>query len=189
MPKFAIGIICNYNSKTCHNELTLLNSTYKNEHSSYLKHITDIINKNNLNVVIAVIKDSKISEYELSKEDWIIKNFYSRVDINFMNNQIGLKKSKEELDEIKNLFKDKYKSLTFIRSIRMDDHQKEIDKKEKEINEKNKEIDVKNKEIYVKNKEIEEYKGIIQKQENQLSSKDDEIKRLNELLEKYKNAK
>ena len=95
MPKFAIGIIFSYYSIKCDSELALLKSHYKNNPYIYLKHITDIINKNHLNVVISVIKDSKISEYELYKEEWKIKDYYARVNINLMNKEMGLGRQKK----------------------------------------------------------------------------------------------
>ena len=67
--------------------MALLKSHYKNNPYIYLKHITDIINKNHLNVVISVIKDSKISGYELYKEDCKIKDYCARLNINLMNKE------------------------------------------------------------------------------------------------------
>ena len=87
MPKFAIGIIFSYYSIKCNSELALLNSNYNNNPYTYLKHITVIIYKNNLNVVISVIKDSKISGCELYKEDCKIKDYCARLNINLMNKE------------------------------------------------------------------------------------------------------
>ena len=109
LPKYFIGILCSFSNEiTLMNQFTRLNKYYNGSNSedkdskiNLLTHITKIIGKN-INFVIAVLKDGKINDYVLSKNDYDINNSYKRVDLLYMYKTINKidNISKEDLEEI-----------------------------------------------------------------------------------------
>ena len=109
LPKYFIGILCSISNEiTLMNQFTRLNKYYNGSNSddkdskiNLLTHITKIIGKN-INFVIAVLKDGKINDYVLSKNDYDINNSYKRVDLLYMYKTINKidNISKEDLEEI-----------------------------------------------------------------------------------------
>ena len=100
LPKYIIGIICSFSNKNnVMYQLGELNKKYdgtNNEHKSsqinFLTHITKIITGENINFVVAVIKDGIINGYDLKKNDYDInydnKN-NKRVDLMHMYKTIN----------------------------------------------------------------------------------------------------
>ena len=109
LPKYFIGILCSISNEiTLMNQFTRLNKYYNGSNSedkdskiNLLTHITKIIGKN-INFVIAELKDGKINDYVLSKNDYDINNSYKRVDLLYMYKTINKidNISKEDLEEI-----------------------------------------------------------------------------------------
>ena len=111
LPKYIIGIICSFsnNNNRVMNQLGELNKKYEgsnSEHKSsqinFLKHITNIITEQNINFVLAVIKDGIINGYNLKKDDYDInyanKN-KKRVDLMHMYKTIKIDKLNQEDEE------------------------------------------------------------------------------------------
>ena len=182
-PKTAIGIICNYNSVTCSNEMERLDNNYKDTKITYLEHITDIIYQNNFNVVISVIKDGKISDYSILDEDWKIKNHYERVNLRLMNEKLNIGKSEADLKLIINNYQKKYKSLTFIQSIKMNKHQEEMEKIE---NKYKNEINKQKEQISVQANEINKQRDQISVQASKIEEQEKTINQLYELIKRLK---
>jgi len=70
-------------------------------------------------VILGVFKNKKIIDYPLNKEDLKIEGKYlsKRIDIRYMNEATGVNLGNKELVEIENLFKNKYKSLFYAKTI------------------------------------------------------------------------
>ena len=115
LPRFMICIMCSFKEENVYGQLKQLS---ENNYELY-SHIINIINNNNIKYVIGVIKDEKISMkqgekeriYELGKEDFEIEDKLKRVDIPFMNEQLGTIANNKELEEIINDFTPIYKSI------------------------------------------------------------------------------
>ena len=78
-----------------------------------LKHANNIIDKNNINVVICVIK-GEINGYSLGKEDYQNENekIKYRVDLSYMHKKIkGIAIDKGKLKELRNELND-YRSIS-----------------------------------------------------------------------------
>lgn len=162
LPKTIIGIICQYYEVTCRNEMERL----YDKKTDYINHIDTIIRKNNFHAVIGVIKDGKISEYSLIKPDYEIEKYYERVNLQLMNKQINLQKTENEIKDIIDAFKDKYRSLTFVKSIKMNQHYEElkgyqdiINQKDDIINQKDDIISSQERLIQSLKKKLEEYES------------------------------
>ena len=57
LPRYVIGILCNHDPNSVAREMAKLNIPYFNDEKiTFLKHAIDVIKKNNINVVICVIK-------------------------------------------------------------------------------------------------------------------------------------
>ena len=83
LPKYIIGIICSYSEK----QINFYQIDSNIEVKKILTHAMDIINDNNVNVLIGVIKDEKIYGYDLGKPDYEQNGL--RVDIHYMNKFFG----------------------------------------------------------------------------------------------------
>ena len=94
-------------------EKAKLNIPYFNDEKiTFLKHAIDVIKKNNINVVICVIKE-KINGYPLGIEDYKIEDekLKYRVDLAYMYKKIAGKDiDPEKLEELKNKLK-RYRSI------------------------------------------------------------------------------
>ena len=122
LPKFIIGILCDYNFKSAEREKNKLNVLYNKDNNNdtektELQHILDIINKSKINVVICFVK-KEIKGYNLAEEDYNIpgENLKYRVDLKYMYKKIFdkeidetlLKKFQEEIEYESIRFEKKY---------------------------------------------------------------------------------
>ena len=187
-PKYIIGYICSYSEKKIEIEnFTTLNGNYKNTNKTLLEHDLEVINKNEIKVIICLIKDEQISGYDLSKEDYNSeesekKKIKNRVDLTYLCEKIIPEKSKEiDINKIINKYKEKYKSLTYEKKISLSEHYSKIEKimeekeKMKEEKEKMKEEKEKMKEEFKDEigrlmKEIERLKNLDKKETNQANN-------------------
>ena len=121
LPRYMICIMCSFKEENVNGQLKQLS---ENNYELY-NHIINIINNNNIKYVIGVIKDEKISMkqgekeriYELGKEDFEIEDKLKRVDIPFMNEQLGTIANNKELKEIINDFTPIYKSINIEKNF------------------------------------------------------------------------
>jgi len=193
LPKTAIGIICTDRGGHYKDQINTL--TKEDGNYSLLKHINQVIENNNFNVVIGVIKDSKINDYILNKPDFNDENnkISKRVDIWYLNKQTKIDKSKEEVDKIFDDYKDIYNSLSFIKQISIEILFEQDNKRLKELEDA--EIQYKN-ELSEKEGTINQYKKVLSEKEgdiNQykkvLSEKEDEIQNYQEQLKESEKDK
>ena len=153
-PKYIIGYLCNFNDGEVKREnLKLLNENYKGTDKTLLEHDLDIINKNDVKVVICLIKDEQIMGYDLSIEDYNNKEegkqITKRVDLTYLCEKIFPNENKKNLiNSVMNKYKEKYISLTFEKTVNISDYYEGINKIKTEIkrlNDENKEVRAKNK--------------------------------------------
>ena len=166
LPKTAIGILCT--DRGGHYKDQLITLTKEDDNYSLLDHINQVIENNNFNVVIGVIKDSKINDYILNKPDFDDENnkISKRIDIWYLNKQTKIGKSKEEVDKIFDDYKNIYKSLSFIKQISIEILFEQDNKRLKELeNEKIK-----------YSKELSEKEGAIQQYKNQIQNYQEQLK-------------
>lgn len=112
LPKYIIGILCDYKFESSKNENKKLNAKYFNNiKKTELNHILEVIEKSNINVVVCFIKN-EINGYNLLKEDYnISEKLKYRIDLKFMYKQIF----KKEIDD--NLLKE-FKNKIEYQSVR-----------------------------------------------------------------------
>ena len=100
-PKYIIGYLCNFkDTEVKKQNFKILNEKYKETDKTLLEHDLEIINKNDVKVVICLIKDEKILGYDLSKEDYNNnegKEITKRVDLTYLCEKIFPKENKENL--------------------------------------------------------------------------------------------
>ena len=108
LPIYIIGIICSFRKEQIELQKKILQYEYKNE--ILYNHIIQIINDNKINVVIGVIKDEKILNCHLGKEDFDIGN-KTRIDINHMND-LFKKLSQDKMNKIYEKYSKIYVSLS-----------------------------------------------------------------------------
>lgn len=187
MPKVAIGIICTDFNSNYQEQIDMLKKDYDFDQDtqgnkiSYLKHITNIFEKNNFKVIIGIFKNSKIVDYPLYIEDYNIedKNLSKRVDLYYLNTATKLNKSKEEIDKLEKELKKKFKSLSYIKTVPIDKHRDELNLKDQLLLERNQELNEINnlvKNIYQKlgdGKENVEIKKMIEEFEKSKTNKKD----------------
>ena len=112
LPKYIIGIICSYSEKQI--KYYQIDSNIKVK--KILTHAMDIINDNNVNVLIGVIKDEKIYGYDLGKPDYEQNGL--RVDIHYMNKFFG-KLGENQIEQIYKKYNGKYLSLRFTKDQKL----------------------------------------------------------------------
>ena len=201
IPKYIIGFICTYKGNEASGELNKLLEKHKKSDKTIFSHIKDVLINYKINVVIILISHTKILEYPLNIEDYNIQGekLLKRVDLEYMNNKIKTNKKKKELDEIISKFQSKYKSLTFIKKVPLNqlyEKDKENENLKKEIENQKKEIENLKKENVNQNnyierlqKEFADLKEQIFKQNDELSKKIDKLSReKDELSRKLKNS-
>lgn len=108
LPIYIIGIICSFRKEQIELQKKILQYEYKNE--ILYNHIIQIINDNKINVVIGAIKDEKILNCNLGKEDFDIGN-KTRIDIYHMNN-LFKKLDPDKMDKIYEKYSKIYTSLS-----------------------------------------------------------------------------
>ena len=98
LPCYLIGILCSFDNDTVKREYDFLNGHYDGRYDDDLKnkvtcfqHIQKIINDNKIKYVIACIKDAKIGDCELGKEDYEI---YPNIRLNIQEMYKRLKSNK-----------------------------------------------------------------------------------------------
>ena len=174
LPKYMIGILCSFDNNNVENQYNILNNKYNDSNMTILEHITQVINKNKVNFVIAAIKGEKIGDYLLGVEDYDINDEFKRVDIEYMIKECNINATEKDISEIKSQIK--YESISKVKK-------KEIDmKKYNELISLEKE---KNK-IEEERKKLEEAKQKNKKEKNQI---EEERKKLEEAIEKFKKEK
>lgn len=127
MPKYCIGILCNYNNDKINKQMNILNRKYKDSSHSLLEHIMNIIKNNNINIVIGVILNGTINDYSLGKDDYEIdgENNITRVDLNYMNKIIFQSTIDEKkINTINEKFSQRYKSLILQNQIPANEYHK-----------------------------------------------------------------
>ena len=123
LPNYIIGVLCNFSEIGIEKEINTLIHKDIITKQSKLDHIKDIIKKYNMNVVICMIKDGKIGNYLLDKEDYKNESeeLKYRVDLSYMHRQIyGKEIEKELLDDIIKENKEKYRSITAEKTYSFD---------------------------------------------------------------------
>ena len=200
-PKYIIGYLCNFNDGEVKREnLKLLNENYKGTDKSLLEHDLDIINKNDVKVVICLIKDEKIMGYDLSIEDYNSKEegkqITKRVDLTYLCEKIFPNENKKNLiNSVMNKYKEKYISLTFEKTVNISDYYEGINKIKTEIkrlNDENKEVKTEIKEVRAKNKAYQTEIKRLNDENKEVRAKNKayqtEIERLKHELEELKKS-
>ena len=108
LSRHVIGILCNHAPNSGAREMAKLNIPYFNdEKKTFLKYTINVIKKNNINVVICVIK-GKINGWPLGIEDYEIEDekLKYRVELPYMYKKIAGKDiDPEKFRELKNRWK------------------------------------------------------------------------------------
>lgn len=132
LPKYIIGILCDYNFKSAEREKNKLNFLYFNDNNdtkkTELEHILDIIDKNKINVVICFVK-KEIEGYSLAQEDYNIpgEKLKYRVELKYMYKKIFNKEINEEL--LKNFQEEiEYHSIRFEKKFNLNFNYEEYSK-------------------------------------------------------------
>ena len=132
LPKYIIGILCDYNFKSAEREKNKLNFLYFNDNNdtkkTELEHILDIIDKNKINVVICFVK-KEIEGYSLTQEDYNIpgEKLKYRVELKYMYKKIFNKEINEEL--LKNFQEEiEYHSIRFEKKFNLNFNYEEYSK-------------------------------------------------------------
>ena len=144
IPKYIIGVLCQYSNIGIVKEIETLNKERINSNIKEIDHIKKIIENNNINVVICMIKDEKIGNYPLGQEDYAIKNedIKYRLDVSYMYKKIyGKEIDKELLSQIIEENKQKYRSLTVEKEYTYDEYKKIKDEKNALQEENNRMVD------------------------------------------------
>ena len=208
LPKYFIGIICQYEMDTANKELSKLYKPYKDSKVNNLSHILNVITKMEINIIIGIIKDEKIMDYPLGKCDYDcdIPNVFRRVDLNYLNKKLcGGKYTEEKITEIILKYGNIYKSIKIEKAIPYRIYKQDIDKMgnviaEKEIeiaslanvnqntNEKAKDelIKVLYEEVSKKDNVIASKDNVIAEKEIEIASKDNVITEKENLIEQLK---
>ena len=166
LPKYFIGIICQYEMDTANKELSKLYKPYKDSKVNNLSHILNVITKMEMNIVIGIIKDEKIMDYPLGKCDYDcdIPNVFRRVDLNYLNKKLcGGKYTEEKITEIILKYGTIYKSIKIEKAIPYRIYKQDIDKMGNVIAEKEIEIESKDNVITEKENLIEQLKQELKK--------------------------
>ena len=117
LPKYFIGVLCSFNEPNVMGQLNQLNENYNDTNNSVLFHINEIIKGNEIKFLIAVIKDGKINNYELGKQDFDFNPLLKRVDIKFMSQKLEIQTTQKELEDINRNFDSIYKSINLEKTI------------------------------------------------------------------------
>jgi hypothetical protein len=210
LPRYVIGILCNHDPNSGAREMEKLNIPYFNdEKKTFLKHTIDVIEKNNINVVICVIKE-KIKGYPLGVIDYEIEDekLKYRVDLPYMYKKIAEKDIEpERLEKLKDELK-RYRSINSqkIHYIKLTDEEyhtfqnlkedekstnsfslENANKKISELVNKNKVLENEKKEFENKNKVLENQKKEFENKNKVLENQKKEFENKNKVLENQKN--
>lgn len=136
IPKYIIGVLCKYSDIGIRKEMESLNKKKYNSNIEEINHIKKIIENNNINVIVCMLKDEKICNYNIGLEDYKIKeeDIKYRVDIKYMYSKIYNKDIDEKLfSQIIEENKKKFISITAEKIFTYDDYKKLKDAKDEEI--------------------------------------------------------
>lgn len=117
LPKLIIGIICNFNEKQANCRYNRLKTEEKGK--EILKHFLDIIKETKMDVVIGAIKDGKINNYDLNKDDCDItldsgEKTNKRIDLAFLNRlALNNRYSEKDINYFTTKLEDRYKSIKY----------------------------------------------------------------------------
>ena len=208
LPKYFIGILCSFNHKSINFQIRDLKYKYDGTNNedktlqlNLLQHITKIIGNNNINFVIAVIKDEMINKYYLGKNDYDIEHDGTnqrRVDLLYMYKAINdnYNPEQEELDQInqkigivtKNYLKayktfiiEKTVSIPLSKKIKQEETMKKMGEENKKIKEENKKIQEENKKILEENKKMKEMQ---EENKKMMKKMQEENKKMQEMMKK-----
>ena len=199
LPRYVIGILCNHDPNSGAREMEKLNIPYFNdEKKTILKHTIDVIEKNNINVVICVIK-GKIKGYPLGVIDYEIEDekLKYRVDLPYMYKKIaGIDIDPERLEKLKGELK-RYRSINSqkIHYIELTDEEyhtfqnlKEDEKSTNSFslenaNKKISELVNKNKVLENEKKEFENKNKVLENENKVLENEKKEFENMNKVLE------
>jgi hypothetical protein len=135
LPRYVIGILCNYDANSATREMAKLNIPYFNDkEKNELEHAINIIDKNKINVVICVIK-GEINGYSLEKEDYENESeeIKYRVDLSYMYKKIkGIDIDEEKLKELRNELNE-YRSISSEKMFYLTLSQEEYSKIKKNL--------------------------------------------------------
>jgi chromosome segregation ATPase len=202
LPRYVIGILCNHDPNSGAREMEKLNIPYFNdEKKTFLKHTIDVIEKNNINVVICVIKE-KIKGYPLGVIDYEIEDekLKYRVDLPYMYKKIAEKDiDPERLEKLKDELK-RYRSINSqkIHYIELTDEEyhtfqnlKEDEKSTNSFslenaNKKISELVNKNKVLENEKKEFENKNKVLENEKKELENEKKEFENKNKVLENEK---
>jgi len=170
-PKYIIGYLCNFTDSEVKNQnIQILKGKYKDTNKNLLQHNLEVIDNNNVNVIICLIKDEKIMGYDLSIEDYNNKEgkeITKRVDLNYLCEKIFPNKNKTDLIKlVMNKYKNKYESLTYEGEMTMSKHYQEIKKIKNEYNAENEKLKDENQSVKAENKAVKDENKVV-KDENQ----------------------
>ena len=212
LPKYFIGILCSFsNENTVMSHLKRLNKVYDGSNSkdkdskiNLLGHIIKIIGEN-INFVIAVLKDGKINNYELSKNDYDINKYYKRVDLLYMYKTINkidnlsekdLEIIKEKISTVNENYSKAYHtfnneklfSTSYSKKFEYEKKVKEErEEMKKEIKKLQKEKDKMEEKMQEERNKIDEERKEMQKERNQM--KEERNKMQEELMKKIQEGR
>ena len=132
LPKYIVGILCDYNFQSAKKENNKLNFLYFNNNNdtkkTELEHILNIIDKNEINVVICFVK-KEIKGYSLAQEDYNIpgEKLKYRVEPKYMYKKIFNEEINEDL--LKNYQEEiEYHSIRFEKKFNLNFNYEEYSK-------------------------------------------------------------
>ena len=129
LPKYIIGILCDYNFNSAKREKNKLDFQYFNDtKKTELQHILDIIKNNTINVVICFVK-KEIKGYSLTQEDYNIpgEKLRYRVELKYMYKKIFNEEINEDL--LKNYQEEiEYHSIRFEKKFNLSFNYEEYSK-------------------------------------------------------------
>ena len=208
LPKYFIGILCSFNHKSINFQIRDLKYKYDGTNNedktlqlNLLQHITKIIGNNNINFVIAVIKDEMINKYYLGKNDYDIEHDGTnqrRVDLLYMykaindnynpeqeelaqiNQKIGIV-TKNYLKAYKTFIIEKTVSIPLSKKIKQEETMKKMGEENKKIKEENKKIQEENIKILEENKKMKEMQ---EENKKMMKKMQEENKKMQEMMKK-----
>ena len=180
-PKYIIGYLCNFrDTEVKKQNLKILNEKYKETDKTLLEHDLEIINKNDVKVVICLIKDEKIMGYDLSREDYNNiegKEITKRVDLTYLCEKIFPKENKEDLINLTlKKYKEKFESLTYEKTIKISEYCKGIEKIKNEFKSEFEKLNDKNQEYKTEIERLNEENKRILDEYTKMKNKYEELK-------------
>ena len=110
LPQFVIGIMCSFGKESVEQQFQTINEKKVNSELTLFQYINKVIEDNGIKYVLAVIKEEKIGEYNLGKEDSLDRK-HKRVDITLMNEKLDFKLTSKEIELLQKEIK--YESINY----------------------------------------------------------------------------